>query len=271
MKVTKTTITLMILIFCFSVNAFSENKLPDHQMTVEKRLVRVAGDPYPPWASGTAGSKPTGGIAVEIVEELFRRLNLKTRVILYPFKRGLQRIKDGDEDVILMVSRSKEREEFMLFTHSIRHVQFVFYYSAKLKIFEWREWKDLQPYMIGTVTGYNLGQEWKEAIKKYNLKVEEVKTDVFNVEKALLGRIDILLTDHEVMQEIIQQNPKYHGKLKWHKKPVFESFNNFGISKKSFLAPMMPKINEVLQEMKDDGSFRKIFCAHKKSFRGSCE
>ncbi len=125
--------------------------------------------------------------------------------------------------------------------------------------------------MIGSVTGYNYGQEWKDAVKKYNLKVEEVKTDNFNIDKVLLGRIDIILGDSENMQEIIQQNPKYHGKLKWHKKTVFESVNNFGVSKKSFLAPMMPKINEVLQEMKDDGTFRKIFCVHKKNFRGSCE
>jgi polar amino acid transport system substrate-binding protein len=271
MKVTKAVMTLMILIFCVSVSAFSEEKLPENQMTVEKRLVRVAGDPFPPWTIGSAGSKPTGGIAVEIVEELFRRLNLKTRVVIYPLKRGLQRIKEGDEDVVLMVSKSKEREEYMLFTHSIRYARFVFYYPAKLKNFEWHEWKDLQPYMIGSVTGYNYGQEWKDAVKKYNLKVEEVKTDNFNIDKVLLGRIDIILGDSENMQEIIQQNPKYHGKLKWHKKPVFESVNNFGVSKKSFLAPMMPKINEVLQEMKDDGTFRKIFCAHKKSFRGSCE
>ena len=271
MKVTKAVITLIILIFCVSVNAFSEEKLPENQMTVKKRLVRVAGDPYPPWAIGTAGSKPTGGIAVEIVEELFRRLNLKTRVIIYPLKRGLQRIKDGDEDVVLMVSKSKEREEYMLFTHSIRHVRFVFYYPATLQNFEWREWKDLQPYMIGSVTGYNYGKDWKDAVKNYNLRIEEVKTDVFNIDKLLLDRIDIILTDHENMQELIQQNPRYQGKFKWHKKPVFESVNNFGVSKKSFLVPMIPKINEVLQEMKDDGTFRKIFCAHKKSFRGSCE
>jgi hypothetical protein len=98
-----------------------------------------------------------------------------------------------------------------------------------------------------------------------------VKTDIFNIDKVLLGRIDIILGDIENMPEIIRQNPKYHGKLKWHKKPVFESVNNFGVSKKSFLVPMMPKINEVLQEMKDDGTFRRIFCAHNKRFRGSCE
>jgi len=31
----------------------------------DERVVRIAGDPYPPWTEGAAGSKPTGGIAVE--------------------------------------------------------------------------------------------------------------------------------------------------------------------------------------------------------------
>lgn len=274
MKVTKALIVLVMLISCISVNVLAEEMVSEEQikqMRTEKRLVRVAGDPYPPWALGEAGTRPKGGIAVEIAEELFKRMNLETFVIIYPFKRGLQRIKDGDEDVILMVSKSKEREEYMLFTDSIRHVRFVFFHPIGMKNFNWSKWEDLRPYTIGMVTGYNYGKEWPEAIKKYNLKTEEVKTDVFNVEKLLLGRIDILLTDLEVMEEIIRRNPKYQGKIKHHEKPVFEGINNLGISKKSFLAPMLPRINRVLQGMKDDGTFERIFCSHDKYYRGSCE
>jgi polar amino acid transport system substrate-binding protein len=250
----------MILIACVSLASFAK-----------ERQVRIAGDPYPPWTEGEVGAKPTGGIAVEIVEELFRRLNMEALVNIYPFRRGLERIKHGEEDVILMVSRSKEREEYMLFSLPIRHVKFIFYYHSDLENFQWGDWKDLQPYNIGSVTGYNIGEDWKDAITRYNLRVEEVKTDVFNIEKLLLGRIDILVTDHEVMQSIIRQNPKYQGTLKWHEKPVFESVNNLGVSKKSFLAPTLPKINEVLQEMKDDGTFDRIFCAHDKIYEASCE
>lgn len=249
----------LILIACIGAASFAE-----------ERQVRVAGDPYPPWAEGEAVSKPTGGIAVEIVEELFRRMNFETRVLIYPFKRGLERIKQGEEDVILMVSRSKEREEYMLFTAPIRHVKFVFYYSSDLENFDWNAWRDLQPYNIGSVTGYNIGEDWKNAITKYDLKVEEVKTDVFNIEKLLLGRLDVIVTDHEVMQRIIEENPKYQGRVKWHEKPVFESVNNLGISRKSFLAPFLPKINTVLQEMKDDGTFDRIFCKYDKVYKASC-
>lgn len=51
-------VVLMMLIACTSIKSFAE-----------ERTVRVAADPYPPWAVGEAGSKPTGGIVVEIVEE----------------------------------------------------------------------------------------------------------------------------------------------------------------------------------------------------------
>lgn len=250
----------MILIACIGGDLFAE-----------ERLVRVAGDPYPPWTEGEAGSPSTGGIAVEIVEELFRRLNMDTRVIVYPFKRGLDRIKHGEEDVILMVSRSTEREQYMLFSHPIRYVRFVFFHSVELVDFEWSDWEDLKPYRIGSVTGYNIGDEWKEAIRKHDLQVEEVKTDVFNIRKLLLGRIDIAVTDGEVMQRLVEENPDYQGKLSWHEKPVFESVNNLGISKKSSLAPMLPRINEVLTEMKEDGTFQRVFCRYGKTYQGSCE
>ena len=173
-------------------------------------LVRVAGDPYPPWTEGIAGSKATGGIAVEIVEELFRRLDMQTRVVVYPFKRGLERIKQGEEDVILMVSWSKEREQYMLFSDPIRYVRHVFYHSV-LDDFDWSDWQDLKPYTIGNVTGYNLGEAWPEAIKNYDLHVEEVKEDVFNLRKLLLGRIDLAIVDNEVMQRLIEQNPEFQG------------------------------------------------------------
>lgn len=258
-RIYKTVIITIILTVCIGIDSLAE-----------ERLVRVAGDPYPPWTEGEAGSKATGGIAVEIVEELFKRLNLKTLIVVYPFQRGMQRIKEGAEDVILMVSKTKEREKFILFTSSIRHSKWVFYY-LKGKTFRWSKWKDLQGYRIGLVTGNNVGKNFPAAAKKYHYYIEEVKADVFNVKKLLLGRIDILLTDLEVMQRIIQQNPEFQGKLKWHEKPIFESFYHFGISKKSFLAPMLPRINEVLQEMKNDGTFQRIFCENKKTYQRSCE
>ncbi len=260
MRISKSILIPIILITAIGVDTFAA-----------QRLVRVAGDSYLPWTEGIAGSKATGGIAVEIVEELFQRLDMQTRVVVYPFKRGLERIKQGEEDVILMVSWSKEREQYMLFSDPIRHSQHVFYHSAGLDDFDWSDWQDLKPYIIGNVTGYNLGEEWQKAKKNYDLQVEEVKEDVFNIRKLLLGRIDIAIVDNEVMQRLIEQNSEYQGKFSWHKKPVFESLNNLGISKKSSLAPMLPRINAMIQEMQEDGSFQRIFCAHGKRFQGSCE
>jgi polar amino acid transport system substrate-binding protein len=236
----------------------------------EERVVRVAGDPYPPWTEGEAGSKATGGVAVEIVQQLFDRLGMKTLTVVYPFERGMQRIKDGSEDVILMVSKTQEREAFISFTPPIRNSRWVFFH-LKEKDFQWTQWEDLKPYRIGYVTGNNVGKEFPAAAEKYNYYIEEVKADIFNARKLLLGRIDIALTDVEVMQRIIELNPEFQNKLDWNEKPVFESFYHLGISKKSFLAPMLPKIKEVLEQMKGDGTFQEIFCKYGKEYQGSCE
>lgn len=236
----------------------------------EERVVRVAGDPYPPWTEGAVGSKTKGGIAVEIVQQLFERLGMKTLTVVYPFERGMQRIKDGSEDVILMVSKTQEREAFISFTPPIRSSRWVFFH-LKEKDFEWTQWEDLKTYRIGYVTGNNVGKEFPAAAEKYNYYIEEVKADVFNARKLLLERIDIALTDLEVMQRIIELNPELQHKLDWNDKPVFESFYHLGIAKKSFLAPMLPKINRLLEQMKEDGTFQEIFCKYGKEYQGSCE
>ena len=274
MKSTVAVIVLSVFIHWHNVNAFAEEIRTENHilpMRAEQQVVRIAGDPYPPWTIGDVGSKPDGGIAVQIVEELFRRLSMSTTTFIYPFKRGLARIKNGEDDVILMVSRSKEREQFMFFSLPIRQVKFLLFYSDEMENFTWNDWKDLQPYTIGGVAGHNLGEDWENAVTNYQLRVEEVKTDIFNIEKLLRGRIDLFIADDEVLTKIIETNPRYQGRLKWHTKPIFESVNNLGVSKKSFLAPMLPEINEELRKMKEEGTFQRIFCAHGKSFKGRCD
>ncbi len=73
MRISRTILISIILITAIGVDTFAA-----------QRLVRVAGDPYPPWTEGIAGSKATGGIAVEIVEEMFRRMDMQTWVVVYP-------------------------------------------------------------------------------------------------------------------------------------------------------------------------------------------
>lgn len=236
----------------------------------QEQTVKVAGDPYPPWSIGEAGTRPEGGIAFEITRELFRRMNLDTAEFIYPFKRGIQRIKDGDDDVILMVSRNQERDAFMLFTLPVRDVKFAIFYPANSPDFDWKSWDDLKRYRIGAVSGYNMGDDWPKAIEAHDLQVEEVKTNIFNMKKMLAGRIDLFVTDLEVMQRIIEDNPEYRDQFKWHPKPIYQSVNNLGISKKSFLAPRLAEINRVMREMQQDGTFQTIFCKHGKTYSGDC-
>ncbi len=251
-------ITAMLLA-CFSVAAMAQDQ-----------VVRVAGDPYPPWSIGEAGAKPEGGIAVEIARELFKRMSLETTEFVYPFKRGIQRIKDGEEDVILMVSRNDERDKFMLFTPPVRNVKFVIFYPQQRDEFDWNSWEDLKQFRIGTVGGYNMGDDWPKAIELHNLQIEEVKANIFNMKKMQAGRIDLFITDFEVMQRIIENNPEFRGKFKWHEKPIYESVNNLGISKKSFLAPKIAEINKVMKAMQEDGTFQSIFCKYGKTYSGDC-
>ena len=73
---------LLVLIFGFAIISSIAS--------AEQPLVKVAADPYPPWALGEENTDAKGGIAVDIVAELFHRLGMRSRAVVYPFKRGLR-------------------------------------------------------------------------------------------------------------------------------------------------------------------------------------
>ncbi len=221
-------------------------------------VVKVATDPWPPWTEGKTGT-PTGGIAVELVEELFSRLDLRTVVTIYPFKRALTRIETGMSDVVLMVGKNEERAGYMLFpTVPIVKEDILIYYPAKWIKFEWHGWEDLKEYEIGTVIGYQYGKAWEDAVRKYQFKTQEVPTDLMNIDKLLSGRVDLILLGQANADSLMKIRPQCRGKLKAAGKPIYRNTLYFGISKKSFLAPRLSDIDRTLLQMQKDGTFEKI-------------
>ncbi len=157
-------------------------------------VVKIVGDPWPPWMQQEKGKEPSG-YAVEIAQELFKRLNLNIDIRIVPFKRGLAKVKYGEADAILMVAKNKERSQYMLFKTPMKETFFYLYHTDKLKNFEWQNWQELQPYKIGIVGGFNYGKGWDEARKKYNFKTFEVTQDIQNIGKLLTGRVDLIILE----------------------------------------------------------------------------
>ncbi len=229
-------------------------------LTVDSDRARIVVEHWPPWeiALDKERKNVSSGVAIDLLNELFNRLNIKMELITVIWPRALLKIKTGEADLIPMVTITDERKRFMVFTDPVYFDSFLFAYSTdKLSNFQWQGWKDLVPYTIGATRGYHYSSDWKKAVNEYSLKINYNKNDISHLKMLLLGRIDIAPLLYSNAVGSMSSLPG-HEKIRFSKKALSRIPLQLGISKKSFLAPKINKINTILKEMKKDGSYKRI-------------
>ena len=79
------------------------------------KVVTFCEDPFPPYAIGKQGLPPTGGISVEILINIFERIDgYEASFMLEPWKRCLRSIKIGKTDGYMQGIYNKERAEYLV-------------------------------------------------------------------------------------------------------------------------------------------------------------
>lgn len=224
----------------------------------QTQMIKVSTDPWEPWVVGNEGEAPSGGIAIEITRELFKRLNLDIEITIYPYQRCLHQMKTGERDLLLMAKKTEEREKYMLFSDVVAtDPQLIYYSTERMAGFEWEAWEDLTEYTVGIVQGFNYG-EFATAAEKHQIATELVENDTQNTRKLLAGRVDLIILSQSTANYYFEQNPEHRGKFKAASKPVAEDEFHFALSKKGKGSPHLPGINTTLQEMKADGTLSKL-------------
>lgn len=217
---------------------------------------------WPPYTYEKSGN-PTRGLSLAVMTEIFSRLKIDMDLKLFPQNRCIEQMKEGTRDAMTLISKNKEREEFLDFSDPIVEAHGLIYYSTTQKTpFVWNTFSDFKDYRIGIVSGYNYGDDFNKYHEKYPLKVTEVMTIEQNFEKLIAGRIDIMLANQLEASEFIRRNQDYQGKLKAAHKPYLYYVYHIGISKKSSARKLLPKINQVIQQMKDEGILYKIIAQY---------
>ncbi len=224
-----------------------------------QQRAKVTVEPWPPWIDMNAQGEVTGGIAIELFAEMLKRMNVEMVPEFVPFKRALAYIEDGTSDFILLVGPSPEREPFMVLTDPILMDSYRLCYSTdKFPTFEWNEWEELKPYTIGVVRGYFYGDAWKNAVDTYHFTLDNATSDLQNAKKLLGQRFDFLIILGSTIPGLFNDLPEAEKKMKCASKPIKKHPLCFGLSKKSALVSRLPEMNTILQQMKQDGTFKRI-------------
>lgn len=218
--------------------------------------IRLVGFDYPPFYIQNDGI--TRGIAVDLATELFRRLELSPEMHIYPLQRALNALRDGDADGTMILIKTVERDEFLHFTEPVMTVRGLIWSAADREggAVNFEELHDLRGYKIGVTRGYSYGQKFDELLK--TMDVDVANEDYFNYLKLMSHRIDIFPGNEIVAEGLFKAHPELRGKFVHSDKSFIEWVLRIAISRKSQYASLLPRIEEVLSDMKDEGEIDAI-------------
>ena len=255
MRLKKLLYCTLVILLLFSSSALAQ----------DIKMVKMSEDPWPPYTYGEAGKPSTGGIAVEITEEIFKRLNIDVDLMLYNWVDCLNQMRTGERDGLIFLSKNIERQKYMDYTSQVGESRGLIYYLAERKREvgmkpppeDWK-WEDLQPNKVGITAGFNYGEDFFKARDKFHYMIYTFVTDEQNFRELALERTDIFFCTENVANELFKNKPIYKNKFKTLKKPYIHYKFYMSFSKKSPARKLIPKINSVIAEMWKDGTIGRI-------------
>lgn len=236
--------------------------VPNISSASEERIhFNLASFNYPPFYF--VSDNKIQGIAVDLTKEIFDRMKLEVSFNMYQLRRALDQLKKGKEDGLMILIKTPERAEYLLFTESITSVRGYLWCTDDKGCDQIENFdaETMQDYRIGVTKGYSYGVEL-DAIIKNMQEVEIVNTDLQNYKKLISNRIDIFPGNEIVSQYLLTQYPEIQNRIVRSKQHFMQWVLHMGISKKSPLASFLPEINKIIKELKEEDFINKIIKKH---------
>jgi polar amino acid transport system substrate-binding protein len=215
-------------------------------------------DPWPPYTVGQTGDLAEKGLIVELMHELFARIDHPIQLELYPWKRCIFMVKNNKADALMLTVKTAERDQFAYFPEAFFVNKINFYHKSGEKI-SWKKFSDLKGYTIGLVAGAKYSQEFQDAIKQIPLKTETVSDISTNLRKLQADRIDLTPILDVVAAELISASEEFCGHFEATSNPLRTTPMQMAIARSSGLMSYSTQINKVIREMKEDGTVDRIY------------
>lgn len=170
-----------------------------------KKTVRLCTVDWPPFTIVDKSSNQIEGIHVDIVNEVFKRIDLNVEIESIPWKRCLKMVEDGQRDGVFAVSYNKDRARYLLYPKEpLDIVEYVVATTVHPEKAGWSEKKQfssvLQP--LGSPQGYSVTADLK---KEIDLKVDDgAVNDRVNFQKILGGRVNSIVMLRQALDQMIK-------------------------------------------------------------------
>ncbi len=203
------------------------------------------------------------GIAVEIVKEVFARMQQPITLNLYPFARALTMLKAGEADAIFAIVKNQEREEFLNYpSEALIDQTGTLFVRKDAQIQFDGDLRALSAYRFGILRAATYGPQWEDAINSGVIsKVEEVADYRQNVLKLVNNRVDIMIGPRLSLLYVIKELG-YQDAVRELSPPIEVVPTYLTFSKTRVAPETIEEFARILKELKDDGTYDKIIQAY---------
>lgn len=219
------------------------------------KTLTLAATEFPPYVYTQKNSYV--GFNVEILNAIFKQMNIKVTYKIVPWARAVLMLKNGEIDGMFPFLKNKNREVYTDYTESFTSEPFAMFVHNDSSIVYNRNLKKLSTYTIGRVRGYSSGDFFDSAVKTHSLKIDEASNSQQNINKFYKRRFDILVENkYYVLHQLKLSNKQEEIK---ELTPLLSDTKAYlGFSKKRNHQEIIKQFNLILLELKEDGTYDTI-------------
>ncbi len=246
---------IFIVFFLASVSNGSNMVCAKDRLQQQFQNLQIITEEYPP-VSFTDKDGKADGLAVEVVKEIMKRLNMKQKIKVWPWARGYKKTAKGPNFVLFSTTRTKERESLFYWVGPIFEMRSGFYAKkgSEIKIKRLDEAKKLKA--IGT---YRECFD-EQFLKKQGFKnLESVTDNVLNMKKLMGGRFKVVTATNITIQSILKDAGYTIDDVE--ELFTFLTVRNYVAFSKQVPIEVVNAWQQAFEDIKNEGSLTKI---HKK-------
>lgn len=160
---------------------------------------------YPPYI--TQVGNRTEGLVIDIVNEVFSRMEKRIQIDIYPWSRSLYMLDTGQADALFTIKKTPERETAMMFPKESLISQDYVFFKRKESSFSFDgNYASIAEASIGIVQDTSYGARFDEAAKQGRFKrLDSAVNYELTFRKLLGGRVDAVICSYLVGLEILKK------------------------------------------------------------------
>ena len=159
------------------------------------------------WPPHLSQKMNNGGPLLDKINQAFALEDTQLDVQWYPWKRAKLLVKANAVDVSFPWSKVAKSEEVFYFSDPVLESRVAFFHLKSVN-FSWQDYKDLKGKTIGGMLGYSSSEILGALAKQYGFTFNPVISEMANLKKLLLGRIDAFPCNVDVCMGLINTMPK---------------------------------------------------------------